>query len=754
MKRTLCLICLIFVITVMLFETLFYRSLEYKALPKETSQITFRGELLDIDKINDKSVLYLKNKKENLCCICYLAEDFSNVKQLKIGNILNIEGKVRYFEKATNDGQFDIKKYYAVKGIDFSMQDCSYTLEVCSYSVFRHSLYLLKQKIGMLLDTGLPERDAGVLKAMLLGDKGDMNPDIKGLYQRNGIAHIIAVSGLHITLLGMGFCRMLRKIYIPLPMANVLAFFFVVCYGQLTGSQASSVRSIIMFSLYLLAQILHKTYDLLTSMMLSATILLCVQPLYASYGGFLLSFFAVAGLSVVLPWLNDIFFQKGLVDRIVYTDSKKEKIIQKIKSFVIASFMASLSVAIVSLPIQILLFHTYSVYSVLINILIAPLIGILLFLGVMGVIFIWHFPALGEILFFLCHVILFLFEKICTTFDTLWFAHPIIAEPSEIKIGVYYVVLILLLLGTRIELSGTRKKNGLYKGVIAGILLLNSIFLCIHARFSNKLYMMDVGQGDCFVVEEKGGMTFLVDGGSSSVSEVGKRRMISFLKSHGIGQVDYVFLSHADKDHTDGVLEMLKTPAYDAVKIKYLVLTKYAKGNELYEELIEAADKAGTKVMYIASDFSLQSGDCEIRCIYPSKQLEDDVIDENDRSMMLQIKIGSTDILFTGDLTQCIEEELIADHVLKGYCADILKVGHHGSKYSSSDAFLQQIKPKLSLISAGRSNRYGHPHEETIERIEDVGSNWITTSEMGMCEVHFDKKGFSVFCPYADDSNE
>lgn len=806
MRRPLCLLCLIYVFLIMLCMT--FMSQKPEDRQDNDQNVRFCGKVYNMGVKNNHTVIYLKNSKKDISVICYLSENLENTsqydsedtsknlsenasdclseytsknsigKKLKIGNTVVVQGKVRQFESATNDGQFDMKEYYAIMGMDFSMTGCSYEIVSETYWPVRHGLYVIKNSLSNVLDVSMSKEDAGVLKAMLFGDKTGMDEEIKELYQRNGIAHIIAVSGLHITLWGMGLCRLLRKIRIPLSVANSVSFLFVVMYGLLTGSQASAVRSIIMFSLFLFSEVVHRTYDLMTAMSLSAALLLFWNPLYAYYSGFLLSFSAVAGIAFILPFITGLSKQQKLIDAMVLKkDTIVGKIIKKIKKFIVSSFRVSLSVLISTLPIQIYFFYTFSIYSLILNILITPFVGILMVVGMAGAVIGVIMPGMGKGILWFCHLILSGYEKLCLLFDELPFAHPVIAKPEIHKIVIYYCVLFLLCLcssdcGKRWMKKGKKRLTEIipkygrrivvnvekYRAFLAGLLLLlNSILLCVHSVNDTTLTMLDVGQGDCFVLEEKGGLCMMIDGGSSSVSDVGKYRISPFLRSHGIQTVDFVFLTHADKDHTNGVLELLENPKSNRISIRYLVLTDYAKENEAYQTILSAAQKSGTQVLYFSEGDHIEGNDFMLTCLYPGKASgkgKDDnggingnqgkdnnkitsIInpDENDRSMVLLLECQKQKLLFMGDLTAAYENEIMKSPYLRNSSISLLKLGHHGSRFSSSEAFLENFMPKIGLVSAGADNSYGHPHSETLERLAKIGTIVYRTDELGATKI-------------------
>lgn len=880
------------------------------SLPENESNHKLYGYIYAMEEKNGRSVLYIKSTEENRSVICYLSEEVSSLQSLKIGYQVIIKGKVRRFEAASNDGQFDVRKYYAGMGISYSMTNCAYEVMMKKPWPVRQGLFVIRKKLAHSLDALLSEEDSGVLKAMLLGDKSGMTEEIKGLYQRTGIAHIVAVSGLHISLWGMAICRLLKRLRIPLALANFISFLFVVLYGMMTGSQASAIRSVIMFSLYLLAPVVNRTYDMLTAMMLSAAVLLMFRPAYVFYSGFLLSFGAVSGISLFMPWLTELYSPPANIDDIILKEKNNmQKISDQIIRFTRVSIMTSLCVSLFSLPIQLCFFYTFSVYSVFLNLLIAPFVSALMILGMVGAVLGSFLPTLACIPLQICHIILAFYEKLCLFFDRLPLAHPVIAKPEMWKIVIYYTVLgILYLVIMRVVISPSesrqrmslrdnvqkqksprlmlplqmrlgadisrqvnwrrksllsvigRRGKILYKEMYKVVhmithkimhmvmhdrdkknkkklcqifaivvLLADVLFLCIHPRAGTTLTMLDVGQGDCFVIEEKSGFTAIIDGGSSSVSEVGRYRIDPFLRSHGISTVDFVFLSHADTDHTNGVLELLENQKSNRIKIRYLVLTDLEKENEKFDEIRLACKNDGTRVLYFSQGNHIEIHQLKLTCIHPGdKDTKLAGLDENDHSMVLYMEYKYQNknhtALFMGDLGSAHEKEVMesllaidkkqgdkesggigkmqsnnenkykdndenknenrkkdevegedkdenkgkyedenkeknkeenkdavetGDENKRSGKIDILKIGHHGSKYSSTEEFLQQVDPYVCLISAGRKNRYGHPHMETLKRIDETDGTVFRTDLMGQVVVDLEKQDIVVWSVYA-----
>ena len=247
-----------------------------------------------------------------------------------------------------------------------------------------------------------------------------------------------------------------------------------------------------------------------------------------------------------------------------------------------------------------------------------------------------------------------------------------------------------------------------------------------------EVHFIDVGQGDGIFLRTTNGTTWLVDGGSSNVNEVGKYRILPFLNYYGEEDVDYACITHSDADHISGIRELLL-----AKKIRHLVMTEISKTDETSRELAALATENGADVIYVSQDSCWESGDWNFECLYPGKEVKTGNI--NDQSMVLQIKAGETAFLLTGDLTGEVENE-VDPGKLKG--TDVLKVAHHGSKYSSSEVFLKNVDAKLAVISCGKGNRYGHPAPETLERLSAAHMQIVITMDAGAVIMPYKKGRF------------
>lgn len=253
--------------------------------------------------------------------------------------------------------------------------------------------------------------------------------------------------------------------------------------------------------------------------------------------------------------------------------------------------------------------------------------------------------------------------------------------------------------------------------------------------------MLDVGQGDGLFLRTRDGMTCLIDGGSSDVKEVGRYRILPFLKERGVGRVDYVLVTHTDGDHISGIGELLEQAGEPGgIKVRTLLLSGQSAQEEAGVKLWRLAERAGTQVKLIKAGTLLKDKRVQLCCLHPAQ--ETSYGDKNAGSLVLRLTYGSFSMLLTGDLEETGEREILESSEELG--SDILKAGHHGSRFSTTEEWLQRVQPALTLISCGQDNSYGHPHEETLERLREAGSRVLLTTEQGAITVRSDGRSFWV----------
>ncbi|MBA4698168.1 MAG: DNA internalization-related competence protein ComEC/Rec2 [Ruminococcus sp.] len=753
-KRPLCMASVLFLGIQAILVGRFHLASDWKPSRLEKSiegkaQVVLGGTVYRREEKAEYEVLYLKNNQVHLKNQIFQESKIlvyiKTKNQALIGNHIQISGEVGIFQSARNPGNFDQKFYYRKEGIHVYVWADEMKVRDASVNIVSENLALIRRKWKAMLTEYLGEYYGNSMSAILLGDKGDLDSNVRDLYQKSGIGHILAISGLHMSFLGNGLYSMLRKTGMSFKAAGAVGICFLLAYTLMTGCGVSSIRAFIMFLVRIGADMAGRDYDMPTSLALSAAIITAWQPLYLFDAGFLLSFGALLGITGVAPCLEFCFLK----------ERKGGKVPRGIKF--LKGFYSSLAVNITLLPIMLYFFFEFPPYSIFLNLFVIPLTSVVMGAGVFGSLAVLVSSKAGELMLFICKCILYLYDKACQISLSFPGSRIITGQPSKVMIFCYYILLFLFCIfiyicknDSKTEKShflflvkeGWKKTFGnLSMTVIVIVLILPGYFA---SQGSGKLTvtMLDVGQGDGLYIKGPEGMNYFVDGGSSDVSSVGKYRIEPFLKSRGVASLDYVFISHGDADHMNGIEELLENQKM-GIRIKTLVLPPEEVQDDPLKALARKAAGHGTRVAVMNEGDTLTEGDMKLTCMAPAQAYRGEP--GNAASMVLEIEFQEFDMLFTGDVEGEGEQLLGKNKQLKKF--DVLKAAHHGSKNSSSEEFLEQTKPRVSWISAGVENRYGHPHEETLKRLDAVGSRIYSTQQCGAVTLVTDGERLEVL-PY------
>ena len=655
---------------------------------------------------------FWKNNKENIQredvagiegVLCYMdAEEIP-----RMGSLVIVQGDYRAFSHATNPGEFDAADYYHIMGQQCRLMDSLILAQSRTYDVFRNKMYLAGEYLSLLADACFDEEDSSVIKAMLLGEKGTLNADVKELYQQNGIIHILAISGLHLSVIGMGCHKLLGTMKFPKMVNIILSIGLMYCYGTMTGMGISMLRAYIMFGIHLGAKLIGRTYDLLTAVTVAALVTLVQQPLYIQHSGFLFSFGAICGIGIFLPAVEGNLFGHG----------KAEK-----------AFLSGVAISVSTLPVYLCFYYEFPPYSVILNLIVIPCMTFVLTGGLITLAAAACFLPLGTVAAYPVHMLLAFYEKCCNFCLRLPDSRWVIGCPKPWQI-VLFLGILLGLAAWNHRLS----KLHFWQGVLCALLVLT-----IRLPQGLQITMVDVGQGDCIYLTEDSGIHVLIDGGSSDKSGVAQYQMMPYLKHEGVSYLDAVIVTHPDSDHISGILEMLGQAETSGITVGCLYLPDVAEAgrNEEYRALESAARNAGVAVRYLGVGDTLQCGKVMLTCIHPEKGWNE--TEPNAYSTVLYLEYGDFTALFTGDL-EGDGEKLVRERLNKLSVSakgiTLLKVAHHGSRNSTDKAFLKTVNPQIALISSGKNNRYGHPHEELLERLGDCGCYIYRTQENGAVTV-------------------
>ena len=648
------------------------------------------------------------------------AEDSLRSRRPLPGEQIEVYGKISPAEAARNEGQFDFRLYYRTISVHGSMYGTSFRVIGGDPKPFARGLQALRLRMGDILDQLLPPQDAGIYRALLTGDKSAMDEDIRSLYQENGIAHILAVSGLHLSILGLGVYELLRRFGRSKAASGLVAALLIVSYGILTGCSGSALRAVLMLLLRFLGAAVGRSYDMLTAMAAAALFLLWKEPFMLFSAGFQLSFLAVLaiGLSHALP---------------------------APKHPLLAGLWLSFYLQLLTLPVILFHYFRFPLYGIFLNLIVLPLMGCVIYSGVFGV----GLFALSEKLATIAvgggHGILRLYTLLCTRCATLPYSSLLLGRPSMHNILLYYTALgfVTWALAERNKADHAALQRGQKHPVppvcrlplpcIVLPLILSMLGLPAKQPQGLEITALDVGQGDGFILRNQG-LVMSVDGGSTSNQRLGKNVLVPYLESQGIEHIDLALITHCDADHYSGILYLLEEEP--KISIGELLLPRVAVQDARYDALRDAAATRDVQIRYFGQGDSIALGEVEILGYYPAGTAKLEAA--NDHSIGMLLHAPDFQMLFTGDMDETCEQQMLAAlwEANAGYPKiDVLKAGHHGSHTSSSEALLAALRPDYAILSYGVGNDYGHPHAETRERLERYGVQMLETGKMGEIRI-------------------
>ena len=714
----------------------------------EDSAWNFIGMIDKVEKKNDYVYLYIKHSDiyweeeyRGEYAICLITEE----ETWTPGDWICGSAENQLWNEARNEGNYDEKSYYRSLGILLKgkVKEIAYVRQVFwinqLYGDFCKALWELREKFCQDMEAICDEETAGVYEAILFGTKENLLSETKELYQNAGLAHVICISGIHLSVLGNACYLLLRKKF-GFCFSGGSCVLIMLAYTIMTGMQPSTLRALIMFAVRLFADVLGRSYDLANSLSVAVLILLWINPGFYGNAGFWLSVLSVFAIACLAPAWNTFLQIQSALGRGVHS---------------------SLVLTLVQLPVVAWNYYQLPLYGMLLNLLVVPCMGMVVGCGILGLAIEQILAGAGRVGIGLGVYLLKCFGYLSRLTASLPMSSLICGKPDFYHLIGYYaggaIVFIVIFWILHKSREANREENkeenreedreedreeNREKEELAWYVRYarRAGTGCIIACFLFGLFWknmpqlevayLDVGQGDGIYMQIQG-QNFLIDGGSSNVKQVGKYRILPFLKAKGVRMLDGVFISHMDEDHFSGIVELLELTAKGEYKIDTLYLTRHDKLQKDYSEICSLAEQANVKVIYVERGSRLQGKDFRMTCLYPSSQEEGE--DKNTLSQVWHLQYRECSFLFTGDLDIEGEERLLQKEKIPKI--QVLKVGHHGSKGSSGEEFLQAVSPSLGIISAGVNNRYGHPHQETCERLSTAGIDYAVTKEKGQIRV-------------------
>mgnify|MGYP000899234456 FL=1 len=617
---------------------------------------------------------------------------------LELGDRIKFRAKLELTRENTNPKLFNYSlhlltdKIYTITTIregDIYSIDRNPTIKYSLRSAFM-------DKIQGTFTSYLSSRSAKLMTSIFIGQSSYLLEEDVEVYRNMGLAHILAVSGLHIGIISAFIYFFLSNLGIRRKLNTVITLATIWFYAFLIGFPPSILRANIMFTILYYSQLIHEPYDSINSISFAIFILLLINPYYLFNIGFQLSFMATLSILLFGPRIREAFYPY--------------------KNKLVSTLSAILAVQLGTLPVQAYYFNHINPYGIIANLLIIPLLSLGLVLAFL-LLFFSLLPFTTYVSFILSlvlEVILQWEQALLQLLQTLGPEGVKIFSPELISIIIYY----LMLLGLFRIISIKKLNRTMIKVLCLSLILaiLVNGYLIFTDR-SVEVHFIDVGQGDAILIRTKGA-DYLMDTGGSSFGDfnIPERITLAYLEKLGVRSLKALFITHFDQDHSQG-LDLL----VDRLKIEYLFTSYLPEDLKIPPDIEVIPLKEGDRLQL--------DREVELEILWPGQAIS---FKDNNRSLVAILKAEGVGILLTGD----IEGEV--EHILKDRITgpiDIIKVPHHGSKSSSTEEFLEAVGAREAIISVGRNNIYGHPHPEVLNRYEVRNINIYRTDEMGLVRI-------------------
>ena len=652
-------------------------------------------------------------------------------EKMEYGSKIQIKAKMEVPKGPRNSGLFDYRKYLMEKNV-YIIADSENIVYLQKENIFiiERLSHFIRDKVREFTELTLKPKEAGILNALIIGDKSGIDENLQECYKKAGIVHILVVSGGHV-----GFIIILLSFVLSLFKLNpnifkIICIFGLIFYIFITGASVSVLRAGVGIIILLIAGLIGRQNDGITTIFLVSLIVLINNPNILFSISFLLSFGGALGIMICYPKI-----EKWLI-----------KLPSKLREPLSLTICAQLFVT----PIILYKFNVLYLGGFISNIFVLSLAGIIMMGGIVLFIVYLFIPLITFLPMKILSLIVMTMNKIAEFFGNIDFFVHYEVTPTLISIVLYYLLLLYVFIGFSIEnniseshyitkynpiMAFLRKNFKLIVSIFTMIIIIGFNTNFIDFDKSLKISVIDVGHGDSILITTPNNKNILIDTGDKyykkdKLTDYGEQVIVPYLLKNRIKKIDLLILTHMDSDHIGGYESILK-----AAKINNIGISVNSGQKQEYKKIREKFKnikslKNGDKFSFDGINFKI---------LAPQKT--EQIASENNDSIVLLMKYQGVRSLFMGDLEKEGEEELIKKY--KDLDIDILKIGHHGSKTSSTEEFIQATTPQIALISVG--NRFKSvPGQEVLERLNKVGASIYRTDKNGEINVIIDNGAIKV----------
>lgn len=679
-----------------------------------------------IEETDYKYIVTIKTEKryKNVKMIIYFNKDKVELEKLTYGNEIVITGKYNEPDGRRNYKGFNYKEYLKTKEI-YGIIECESEVQVVktkNLNFIQLAINNLSIKIKQNMDKILLKDTKDLAVGILLGVSSDIDSEVKQNFRDCNLSHMLAISGSHLTYLILGLNLLLNKKILGIRKCKVITIIIIIIFMLIVNMSSSIVRAGICTIISILGTLIYRKSDSYTAIAISLLFSLIKNPFSLFNIGLQLSYLATLGIIIFYTMLSKIKISEG-----------------KLKKYIIENIISTLSANILILPITTYYFNTIPTNFLLSNLVAGPVLGISLIFELITVFISFISIKLAQIPGAVVNVCLILLTKITKIISKI--PNITVVTPKIASVILIYIIILNVWLYTN-------KKN-IYKNLKISRLLCILIIIILIINFLNiertmRIYFIDVGQGDSSLICTPTGKNILIDGGGSRTPEkydVGEKVLLPYLLDRRIKKLDYIIVSHFDADHAQGIETVI-----DKIKVKNIVVSRQASQSVEYDKIIKMCKEKKIKIIDAKRGEKIVIDKyAYFDILHPGDILLDDGkggLNANAIVAKLNYKMDNKlfTVLFTGDIEYDAEQELVKEYGNK-LKSDILKVAHHGSKTSSSQEFINLVKPEIALIGVGKDNTFGHPNESVLERLRDLKCKIYRTDENGEISIKVKREG-------------
>lgn len=696
-------------------------------------------------------------KKRRITILCQAIETKNHIKKMvtgkinlniygfskinpEFGDIIMFESSIKAPRNFMNPGAFDYKRFLQLKGISGTAYTDIGKIKILILSdqigffsqLIRKIENLRTNYYNFILNNTQHSSAAKILASLITGKKEIIPSDMRDLFSKAGISHLLAISGLHLSIVSLLFFNLFYRLLSFLPIllisgkskkiAGILTIFPLVGYAVFTGFSPSTQRALLMIIVLLFSFVSEKEKDILSSLSIAGILILTIDSA------------AVFSISFQLSFMAVIFIIYGVSLLKKYPLILKKKLFAKMGLMICVTFFAGLG----TLPLTAHYFNIVSTIALISNIIFIPVIGfVVLPLGLVSLICFSYFPSIAIFIIQVCNqIILFSisFSKFLVSIPYSWSR---IFSLQWDEIVLIYLVFISIFL----VLKGYRKSFALISSLTFLLIIFNfsNAYLEKTSNTNLNITIIDVGQGSSALIQTPEGKNILVDGGGffdTSSFDTGRFILAPFLWRKKIQFLDYVILSHPESDHLNGLIFVLNN-----FNVGVVIKNTDHKNSKSYTTLIRICKKKNIEIWNPSTQVDLLDFGTT-KLIFHNSHKADFSHDFNNNSLVFKVVYRDFSMLFPGDIQTRREKALLNNNI--DLNSDIILSPHHGSSRSSTEAFLNKVHPKTMIISCGWRNRYGFPHYKVLKRCKKQGIKIFRTDEDGAIFISSDGKNHVI----------